>query len=278
MRVLRSDYEMLLALLRQYILPYRGLVAVLMVLQLIGTLASLYLPTVNAVIINEGVIKGDTETIVELGGVMLVVMGLQALCSVGAVYFGARTAMGFGGDLRSAMFHHITAFAEHETARFGAPSLLTRTTNDVRQIQFLVHMTCTVLVTAPIMCTGGILLAIHQDAGLSWLLLVSIPMLAVGNYRIISRTLPLLRNMQNLIDTINRVMRDQLAGVRVVRAFAREHFERERFAQANLQLSNVALAASNCRELRFAPNGSPRCCPLVLPSTTRKTQYSRRAR
>ena len=248
-RAPRSDREMLLALLRQYVRPYRELVTVLMVLQLISTLASLYLPTVNAAIIDNGVSKGDTETIVKLGGVMLAVTGLQVLCSVGAVYFGSRTGMGFGRDLRSAMFHHITTFSEHETARFGAPTLLTRTTNDVRQIQFLVQTTCTVLVTAPIMCAGGIFMAIHQDAGLSWLLLVSVPVLAVANYRIISRTLPLLRGMQKLIDTINRVMRDQLAGVRVVRAFGREHFERERFARANLELSNTALAAGNWQAL-----------------------------
>ncbi len=249
MRASRSDYEMLLGLLRQYVRPYRRLVTVLMVLQLISALASLCLPTVNAAIIDDGVSKGDTETIVKLGGVMLVVTGLQVLCSVGAVYFGSRTGMGFGRDLRSAMFHHITTFSEHETARFGAPSLLTRTTNDVRQIQFLVQMTATILVTAPIMCAGGIFMAIHQDAGLSWLLLVSVPVLALANYRIILRTLPLLRGMQKLIDTINRVMRDQLAGVRVVRAFGREHFERERFAQANLGLSKTALAAGNWQAL-----------------------------
>jgi ATP-binding cassette, subfamily B, multidrug efflux pump len=249
MRAPRSDYEMLLALLRQYIRPYRPLVTVLIVSQLISTLASLYLPTVNAAIIDDGVVNGDTETIVKLGGVMLAVTGLQVLCSVAAVYFGSRAAMGFGRDLRSAMFHHVTSFSEDETARFGAPSLLIRTTNDVRQIQFLVQLACTALVIAPIMCVGGIFMAIRQDAGLSWLLLVSVPVLAVANYRIISRTLPLLRSMQKLIDTISRVMRDQLAGVRVVRAFGREHFERDRFAQANLALSNTALAAGNWQAL-----------------------------
>ena len=126
---------MLLALLRQYVRPYRRLVAVVMVLQLISTLASLYLPTVNAAIIDDGVAKGDTATIVRLGMVMLAVTGLQVVCAVGAVYFGSRTGMGFGRDLRSAMFHHVTTFSERETARFGAPTLLTRTTNDVQQIQ-----------------------------------------------------------------------------------------------------------------------------------------------
>jgi ATP-binding cassette, subfamily B, multidrug efflux pump len=244
-----DSYGMLLALLRQYVRPYRWLVAAVMTLQLVSTLTSLYLPTVNATIIDEGVAKGDTATIVNLGGVMLAATGLQVVCSVGAVYWGSRVGMGFGRDLRSAMFHQVTTFSAHETARFGAPSLLTRTTNDVRQIQFLVQMTCTVLVTAPIMGVGGILMAIHQDAALSWLLVVSVPLLALSNSWIVSRMLPMFRSMQRRIDDINRVMRDQLSGVRVVRAFAREPFERQRFADANLALSNTALTAGNWQAL-----------------------------
>lgn len=240
---------MLLALLRQYIRPYRRLVAALMSLQLVSTLASLYLPTVNAAIIDDGVAKGDTHTIVRLGLLMLAVTGVQALCAIGAVYFGSRTGMGFGRDLRSAMFHHVTTFSEREMARFGAPTLLTRTTNDVRQIQFLVQITCLVLITAPIMSIGGIAMAIHQDAGLSWLLLVSVPILGVANYAIITRMLPMFRAMQSMIDGINRVMRDQLSGVRVVRAFARENFERDRFARANVALSNTAVRAGNWQAL-----------------------------
>jgi len=240
---------MLLALLRQYIRPYRRLVAVLMVLQVISTLATLYLPTVNATIIDDGVAKGDTATIVRLGMVMLGVTGVQVVCSIAAVYFGSRTGMGFGRDLRSAMFHHITTFSEHETARFGAPTLLTRTTNDVRQIQFLVQITSLVLVTAPIMSIGGVVMAIHQDAALSWLLLVSVPILAGANYWIFSHVLPMFRSMQSLIDGINRVLRDQLSGVRVVRAFAREDFERDRFARANTALSNTSLSAGNWQAL-----------------------------
>jgi ATP-binding cassette, subfamily B, multidrug efflux pump len=244
-----DSYHMLLALLRQYIRPYRRLVAVLMVLQMISTLATLYLPTVNATIIDDGVAKGDTATIVRLGMVMLGVTGVQMVCSIAAVYFGSRTGMGFGRDLRSAMFHHITTFSEHESGRFGAPTLLTRTTNDVRQIQFLVQITCLVLVTAPIMSIGGIVMAIHQDAGLSWLLLVSVPILAGANYWIFSHVLPMFRSMQSLIDGINRVLRDQLSGVRVVRAFAREGFERDRFARANAALSNTSLNAGNWQAL-----------------------------
>jgi ATP-binding cassette subfamily B protein len=240
---------MLLALLRQYIRPYRRLVAVLVVLQLISTLASLCLPTVNAAIIDEGVAKGDTAVIVRLGTVMLSITGLQVLCAVGATYFGSRTGMGFGRDLRRAIFEHVTTFSERETARFGAPTLLTRSTNDVRQIQYLVQISSTVLVTAPIMCVGGIAMAIHQEAALTWLLLVSVPIMGVANYWIMSHLLPLFRGMQSLIDGINRVLRDQLSGVRVVRAFTRERYERDRFARANAALSNTSLNAGNWQAL-----------------------------
>lgn len=248
-RAICDSYPMLLALLRQYIRPYRRLVAALLMLQAISTLATLYLPTLNAAIIDDGVAKSDTATIVRLGVLMLAVTGLQVLCSVGATYFGSRAGMGFGRDLRLAMFEHVTTFSERETARFGAPTLLTRSTNDVRQIQYLVQMTGTVLVTAPIMCVGGIFMAIHQEAALTWLLLVSVPVLGVANYWIMSHMLPLFRSMQALIDGINRVMRDQLSGVRVVRAFTREAFERDRFSRANAALSNAALTAGNWQAL-----------------------------
>ena len=240
---------MLWALLRKYARPYRWLLTVVAVLQLISTLASLYLPTVNAAIIDDGVAKGDLRIIVELGGVMLAVTALQVICAVGAVYFGSRAGMGFGRDLRSAIFHHVTGFSAEETARFGAPSLLTRTTNDVQQIQLLVQLTCTMLITAPIMSIGGIFMAVHQDAGLSWLLLVSVPILAVANYWIVSHLLPIFRRMQRLIDGINRVMREQLAGIRVIRAFAREPFERNRFAHANQALADTALEAGRWQAL-----------------------------
>jgi ATP-binding cassette, subfamily B, multidrug efflux pump len=240
---------MLVALLRRFARPYRWPLAAVMTLQLVSTLASLYLPTVNATIIDDGIARGDTAAIIRLGGLMFAVTALQVLCAVGAVYYGSRAGMGFGRDLRSAMFHQVTTFSEHETARLGAPTLLTRTTNDVRQIQFLVQMGCTVLVAAPIMCVGGIAMAVHQDAGLSWLLLVSVPVLVVANYWIIGRTLPLFRSMQRLIDNINRVLREQLSGVRVVRAFAREPFERQRFDDANVALSSTAQAAGNWQAL-----------------------------
>src|SRR6478736_4271291 len=240
---------MLWALLRRYTRPYRSLLAIVAGLQLISTLASLYLPTVNAAIIDDGVAQGNLRRIVELGGVMLAVTALQVVCAVGAVYFGSRASMGVGRDLRSAIFHHVTGFSTEETARFGAPSLLTRTTNDVQQIQLLVQLTCTMLITAPIMSIGGIFMAVHQDAGLSWLLVVSVPVLALANYWVVSHLLPIFRGMQRLIDGINRVMREQLSGIRVIRAFAREPFERSRFAEANHGLSETALTAGRWQAL-----------------------------
>ncbi|MGE2732408.1 ABC transporter ATP-binding protein [Mycolicibacterium vaccae] len=240
---------MLWRLLRQHVRPYRGLLAVVAALQVVSTLATLYLPTVNAAIIDDGVARGDLRRIVELGVVMLVVTAVQVLCAVGAVYFGSRASMGFGRDLRSALFHHVTGFSAEETARFGAPSLLTRTTNDVQQIQLLLQLTCTMLITAPIMSVGGIFMAIHQDAGLSWLLLISVPMLAVANYWIVSHLLPIFRRLQGQIDGINRVLREQLTGLRVVRAFAREPHERARFDEANQALAGTALEAGRWQAL-----------------------------
>lgn len=240
---------MLLALLRRYARPYRTPIAIVAAFQVVSSLASLYLPTINAKIIDDGVAKGDTGAIVELGLMMLGVTALQVVCAIGAVYFGSRVGMGFGRDLRSVMFHHVTGFSAEETARFGAPTLLTRTTNDVQQIQVLLQMTCTMLITAPITSIGGIAMAVHQNAGLSWLLLVSVPALGLSNFWIVSRLLPIVRRMQRLIDGINRVMREQLAGIRVIRAFAREPYERARFGEASQQLSDTALTVGRLQAL-----------------------------
>ncbi|WP_184444435.1 ABC transporter ATP-binding protein [Mycobacterium sp. AZCC_0083] len=240
---------MLWALLRQYVRPYRWLLTIVAGLQVISSLASLYLPTINAQIIDDGVAKGDTDRITQLGGIMLGVTAMQVLCAVGAVFYGSRAGMGFGRDLRSAIFHHVTGLSAEETARFGAATLLTRTTNDVQQIQLLVAMTCTMLITAPIMSVGGIVMAVHQNAGLSWLLVVSVPVLGVANYWIVGHLLPLFRNMQRLIDGINRVMREQLSGIRVIRAFAREPLERGRFAKASQDLSDTALSVGRWQAL-----------------------------
>ena len=246
---------MLLALVRRHVQPYRGLLAIVAALQVVSTLASRYLPTVNAAIIDDGVARGDTARIMQLGLVMLGVTALQVVCAVGAVFFGSRAAIGFGRDLRAAVFGHVLGFSASEAARFGAPTLLTRTTNDVQQIQLLVQMTATMLITAPIMGVGGIAMAVHQDAGLSWLLLISVPVLALANWWVVSKLLPIFRSMQRLIDNINRVMREQLSGIRVVRAFAREPLERQRFGEANTALAETALTAGRWQA-------------LMLPATT----------
>ena len=240
---------MLLALLRRFVPPYRLLVAGVVVAQIFSALASLYLPTVNAALIDDGVAKSNTALIARLGLAMLAVTCAQAVCAVAAVYFGSRAGMGVGRDLRAALFGRVLGFSEQETNRFSAASLLTRTTNDVQQIQVLVQVTAGVLVTAPIMCVGGIAMAVHQDAGLSWLLLVSVPVLAIGNYLIVARMLPVFRSMQRRIDTINRVLREELSGIRVVRAFTREPWEQQRFAEANHAVSDAALVAGRWQAL-----------------------------
>ncbi|MGN6608511.1 MAG: ABC transporter ATP-binding protein [Jatrophihabitans sp.] len=234
---------MLLTLLRTHLHAYRRPLAAVVGLQFVGTMAALYLPSLNADIIDNGVARGDTGYIVRLGGWMLAVSLLQIACSIGAVYFGARTAMGFGRDVRGAVFGRVSGFSAREMAHFGAPSLITRTTNDVQQVQMLVVMTCTMMVAAPIMCVGGVVMALRQDIGLSWLLAVNIPVLAVAIGFIVSRMVPQFRAMQDRLDAINRVLREQITGVRVVRAFVREGVERERYAAANQRLTDTSTSA-----------------------------------
>ena len=242
---------MLIRLLRTYLRPYSTLLIAVVLLQLVSTMANLYLPSLNADIIDKGVAKGDTNYILSQGGWMLAVTLVQIACAVAAVYFGARAAMGFGRDVRSAIFHQVGTFSAREVSHFGAPSLITRNTNDVQQVQMLVVMTCTMLIAAPIMCVGGIILALRQDVGLSWLMVVSIPALVIAIGLIISRMVPLFRAMQARIDTVNRVLREQLAGIRVVRAFVREPAEVRRFAAANAELTATALGAGRLMALIF---------------------------
>jgi ATP-binding cassette subfamily B protein len=242
---------MLIRLLRTYLRPYTTLLMAVVVLQLIGTLANLYLPSLNADIIDKGVAKGDTNYILWQGGWMLAVTLVQIACTVAAVYFGAKAAMGFGRDLRSAIFHRVGTFSAREVSHFGAPSLITRNTNDVQQVQMLVLMTFTLMIAAPIMCVGGIIMALRQDVGLSWLMVVSIPVLVAAIGLIVSRMVPLFRAMQGRIDTVNRVLREQLSGIRVVRAFVRERAEAKRFAKANQELTATALGAGRLMVLIF---------------------------
>jgi ATP-binding cassette, subfamily B, multidrug efflux pump len=241
----------LIRLLREYLRPYRGDLWLVVVLQLVQTLATLYLPTLNADIIDKGVITGDIHYILRTGGFMLAVALVQILCSISAVYFGARTAMALGRDLRQSVFSRVQAFSAWEIGRFGAPSLITRTTNDVQQVQMLALMTFTLMVSAPIMCIGGIILALRQDVKLSSLLLVAVPALGLIVTAIIARMRPLFRQMQERIDEIARVLREQISGVRVIRAFVREERERERFAGASTELFNVSLGTGRLLALMF---------------------------
>ncbi|HEY4153683.1 MAG TPA: ABC transporter ATP-binding protein [Pseudolysinimonas sp.] len=242
---------MLGRLLVRFLRPYWPLLLGVVVFQLGQSIASLYLPTLNADIINNGVIKGDTDYIIRTGLTMLYITLGQVACAIVAVYFGARLAMSFGRDVRGAIFHQVGQFSEREVSKFGAPSLITRTTNDVQQVQMLVLMTCTLLVSAPILAIGGVIFALRQDVPLSGILVVAVPVLLIGIALIITRMVPQFRKMQARIDTINRVLREQLTGIRVVRAFVREPVEMERFADANAAVTETALKAGRLFALMF---------------------------
>ncbi len=242
---------MLLKLLRTYMRPYRRWIGAVMVLQLLQSAATLYLPTLNADIIDYGVVKGDTTYIWSHGLLMLAITMGQVACAVTAVYFGARTATALGRDLRTAVFHHVQDYSAREVARFGTPSLITRTTNDVQQVQLLSLMTLNLMVSAPIMGVGSVLMALNQDVVLSSLLLVVVPVLASVIALIVSRMRPLFRQMQKRIDRINLVLREQISGVRVVRAFVRDRWESERFGQANDELYRVSLGTGRLMAFMF---------------------------
>ena len=242
---------MLSRLLRTHLRPYRRQLTAVLVLQLIGTVASLYLPSLNADLIDFGIATGDTGYILTAGGWMLLVTAIQIVCSVGAVFYSARVAMGFGRDVRSALFHRVGELSAREVAAFGPSSLITRNTNDVQQVQLLVVMVCTMLVTAPIMCAAGIVMALQEDVGLSWLLVAFVPAMVVAVGLVVVRMVPQFRGMQERIDDVNRVLREQLSGIRVVRAFVRERAETRRFADANTALTETALRVGRLQALIF---------------------------
>ncbi|MFF1463811.1 ABC transporter ATP-binding protein [Streptomyces sp. NPDC058330] len=242
---------MLIKLLRTYLGPYRRPILLLVALQFLQTCASLYLPSLNADIIDNGVVQGDTGYILEFGGVMIAVSVVQVLCNVGAVYFGARTASALGRDVRASVFSRVQSFSAREVGRFGAPSLITRTTNDVQQIQMLVLMSFTLMVSAPIMCVGGIVMALGQDVKLSAVLLAVVPVLGIAVSLIVKRMRPLFRTMQTRLDTVNRVLREQITGNRVIRAFVRDDYEEKRFGGANTELTDVALSTGRLMALMF---------------------------
>ncbi|WP_270887203.1 ABC transporter ATP-binding protein [Pedococcus sp. 5OH_020] len=242
---------MLIRIIRQYLRPYRGLVVVLVALQLVGTIASLYLPSLNGKIIDEGVAKGDTGFIVRTGGWMLAVSLVQIVATVAATYLGARSAAGLGRDLRAGIFAKVGDFSAQEVSRFGAPTLISRNTNDVTQVQTVVFMGAAMMVSAPIMMVGGIVMALREDVGLSWLVAVAVPLLALSVALVIRKMIPSFRMMQESVDWVNRVLREQITGIRVVRAFVREDHERARFADANTQYTATALAVGRLMAMIF---------------------------
>jgi ATP-binding cassette subfamily B protein len=242
---------MLISLLRTYLAPYRRPLVAVVVLQLFATVASLYLPSLNADIIDNGITRGDTNYILSTGAVMLAVSFVQIMCSIGGVYFGAKASMAAGRDMRGALLDRVGTYSAREVGRFGAPSLITRNTNDVQQVQMLIVMGCTILVMAPIMCVGGVFMALREDLGLSWVLAIAVPALAISMGLIIVRMIPGFKQMQTRIDTVNRVLREQITGIRVVRAFVREPYEIARFDDANSELTATALRVGRLQVLLF---------------------------
>ena len=242
---------MLIRLLREFLRPYRRPLSLVLVFQLAQTLATLYLPTLNADIIDKGVILHNNHYILKTGGFMLAITLVQILCAVCAVYFGAKVAMALGRDVRHGLFSRVQQFSDREVNHFGTPTLITRTTNDVQQVQMLAIMTFTLLLSAPIMCVGGIILALHQDVKLSSLLVIAVPLLGIILTLIISRMRPLFKVMQERLDNINRVLREQITGVRVIRAFVRDPQERDRFEGASSELFGVQLGAGKLMALMF---------------------------
>ncbi|MFD6092681.1 ABC transporter ATP-binding protein [Oerskovia sp. NPDC060338] len=242
---------MLQRLLKTYLRPYWTPISILLVLQLVQTIATLYLPSLNADIIDKGVTQGDTAYIMRTGGVMLAISLGQVICAIVAVYFGAKVAMSFGRDVRNGLFTRVQSFSAQEMGVLGAPSLITRTTNDVQQVQMVVLMGFTIMVMAPIMLVGGVIMALQEDVELSALLLVVVPVLGIVVGLIISRMVPYFRKMQKRIDAINGVLREQISGIRVIRAFVRERREEERFAVANDRLYDTSLRVGKLMALMF---------------------------
>ncbi|WP_141204827.1 ABC transporter ATP-binding protein [Streptomyces griseorubiginosus] len=242
---------MLIRLLRTYLRPYKKPISILVLLQFLQTCATLYLPTLNADIIDNGVVNGDTGYILGYGALMIGISLAQVVCNIGAVFYGARTAAALGRDLRASVFDRVQSFSAREVGHFGAPTLITRTTNDVQQVQMLALMTFTLLVSAPIMCVGGIVLALGLDVPLSAVLVAVVPTLGICVTLIVRRLRPLFRSMQVRLDTVNRVLREQITGNRVIRAFVRDTYEEERFRKANTDLTEMSLKTGNLLALMF---------------------------
>ncbi len=234
----------MISLFRRFLPPYRWAITIVVILLLVQAIANLYLPELNADIINNGVAKGDTDYIIRTGGFMLVVTFALGVAAIVGVFFGARTAMAFGSDVRSALFRQVQVFSQVEVNHFGAASLITRNTNDVQQVQMVVLLALNVMISAPIMAIGGVIMALRQDVPLSGILLVILPLMAALIGFVMSRAVPLFQAMQRKLDRINLVMRETLAGVRVIRAFVRTRHEEQRFDDANEDLMETALSVN----------------------------------
>ena len=231
--------------------PYTGYVIAVLLLQALSTAATLYLPSLNAKIIDRGVAQVDIDYIWRTGGIMLIVAFVQVLAAIAAIWFGSRTAMGLGRDLRSDIFRRVTRYSAEDMNNFGTATLITRGTNDVQQIQMVYMMILNFMVTAPIMSIGGVIMAIREDAGMSWLVAVSVIVLLAAISLIIVRLMPLFRAWQGKLDVMNGTLREQIAGIRVVRAFTREEHESERFRTANRGLTNLSLKVGQLFILMF---------------------------
>ena len=241
----------LLRLTLKYAKSYWLFIAFVVILQLASTIAALYLPSLNARIIDEGVAEGNTDFIWSTGMTMLIVCLVQVITAVTAIYFGARSAMGVGRDIRRAVYSRVDDLSTLEVGKFGSATLITRNTNDVQQVQMLVLMTLNFMVSTPIMCIGGIIMAFREDAGLSWLVWVSVPTLFVVVGILVVLLMPLFRRMQDQVDDINGVLREQITGIRVIRAFVREPFETDRYADANRALTETSVKVGNLFVLMF---------------------------
>ena len=233
----------------QYLKPYWNQLVLVIVLLLVQAIANLYLPNLNANIINEGITKGNIQYILSTGGLMLVVTLLLGLCSIISVYWGSKTAMAFGRDLRSGLFRKVQDFSQTEIDSFGASSLITRTTNDVQQVQMAVVMALNIMISAPVMSVGGIIMALRQDVPLSTSIIIIVPVMGIILGLIMGKASPLFRSMQTKIDKLNQVMREKLSGVRVIRAFVKADYEAERFDEANLDLTSTALGINKLMAL-----------------------------
>ncbi len=242
---------MLVRLLRRFLVRYKGSLIAVVVLQLAATTGMLLLPSLNADLIDQGVAVGDIDYILRTGLLMLGISAVEVACSMGAVYFAARAAMSFGRDVRLALVQRVGGFSAREFGTFGAPSLITRNTNDVQQVQMLVLMTCTIVVMSPIMGVGGIIMALREDVGASLVLAVAVPALILTMVVLIALMLPGFRVMQIRLDGVNRVLREQVSGIRVVRAFVRDDTEKARFDRANDDLTATALRVGRVNSVLY---------------------------